>query len=226
MDITSIEFWIAAGQIILINIILSGDNAVIIALAARNLPPEQRNKASFWGSFGAVALRIILIFFALQLMSVPFLKIVGGLLLLWIGVKLLIPQENNEHNIKGSGDLTSAIRTIVIADVVMSLDNVIAIAAAAKDDLRLVIFGLILSVPLIVYGSRYVMALMDRFPIVIVLGGALLGWIGGGMLIEDVFLQPYISSYGESLHLVAKIMGGVFVVLAGKQLARARQNRS
>ena len=223
MDFTSPEFWIAVGQIIMIDILLGGDNAVVIALASRRLPDVQRKKAIFWGMFGAIALRVILIFFALQLLKVPFLKIVGGLLLLWIGIKLLMPQdEDGGHEIDASTHLAGAIKTIILADAVMSLDNVIGIAGAAKDSLVLVAFGLVVSIPIIIWGSRLVLTLMDRFPLVIVFGAGLLGWIGGGMLIDDVVLQPYTQTWNFSAHYLGALVGAVFVVGLGKWLASQR----
>jgi YjbE family integral membrane protein len=227
MEFTSPEFWIAVGQIIIIDILLGGDNAVVIALASRRLPQTQRNQAMFWGVFGAVALRIILIFFALQLLRVPFLKLGGGVLLLWIGVKLLLPQkEGTGHDIDASTHLLGAVRTIIIADAVMSLDNVIAIAAAAKDHVGLVIFGLIVSVPIIVWGSRFVLKLMDRFPIVIVGGAALLGWIAGEMIAHDVVLKEHSAVWlpGPWIY-AAPVAGALLVVVIGKILA-ARQPAS
>lgn len=175
MDFSSPEFWIAVGQIIAIDILLGGDNAFVIALASRRLPDARRKQAIFWGMFGAVALRVVLIFFALQLLQVPFLKIVGGLLLLWIGAKLLLPHGEGGQDIAAASSVAGAIRTIVVTDAVMSLDNVIGIAAAAKDSLVLVVFGLVVSIPIIVWSSRFVLKLMDRFPIVIFGGAALLG---------------------------------------------------
>ena len=221
MDVQSPEFWIALGQIIMIDSLLGGDNAVVIALASRRLPDAQRKQAIFWGMFGAVALRVILIFFALQLLKVPFLKIVGGLLLLYIGIKLLLPQdEDGGHDIDASTHLLGAIKTIVLADAVMSLDNVIGIAGAAKDSLGLVIFGLLFSIPIIIWGSRFVLTLMDRFPMVILFGAALLGWIGGGMLADDVVLKPWTTGYGATAHYGAAVVGALLVVLVGKALAR------
>lgn len=220
MDFNSPEFWIAVGQIIMIDILLGGDNAVVIALASRRLPDQQRKQAIFWGMFGAIALRIILIFFALQLLKIPLLKIVGGLLLLWIGVKLLMPQdEESGHDINASTHLMGAIKTIVLADAVMSLDNVIGIAGAAKDSLLLVTFGLVVSIPIIIWGSRLVLTLMDRFPLIILLGAALLGWIGGGMLADDVVLKPYIETLGVIPHYAAAALGAIGVVAIGKWLA-------
>ncbi len=224
MEFTSPEFWIAVGQIIIIDILLGGDNAVVIALASRRLPQAQRKKAIFWGVFGAVALRVALIYFALQLLRVSFLKLGGGLLLLWIGVKLLLPQKEGEgHDIDASTHLLGAIRTIVVADAVMSLDNVIAIAAAAKDHVGLVVFGLVVSVPIIVWGSQFVLKLMDRFPIVIVAGAALLGWIAGDMIAHDVALKDYAAALlpGKWVY-AAPVAGALLVVTIGKFIAARR----
>ena len=189
--LTTPEFWIAVGQIILIDILLGGDNAVVIALACRKLPPAQRTKGILWGTAGAIFLRIILIFFALALLAIPFLKIVGALLLVWIGVKLLLPDHDDGHaNIEGSDKLWGAVKTVIIADLVMSVDNVIAIAGAAEasgtgHSMALVIFGVLVSIPIIVWGSQLVLKLMDRFPLIITLGAMLLGWIAGTMTVTD-----------------------------------------
>ena len=219
MEFSSPEFWVALGQIIMIDILLGGDNAVVIALASRRLPEAQRKKAIFWGMFGAIALRVILIFFALQLLKIPLLKIVGGLLLLWIGIKLLLPQHEGSHEISASDHLMGAIKTIVLADAVMSLDNVIGIAGAAKDSLGLVIFGLLFSIPIIIWGSRFVLTLMDRFPAVILFGAGLLGWIGGGMIADDVLLAPYVKDLAISAHYSSAVVGAIFVIALGKWLA-------
>lgn len=223
MDFTSPEFWVAVGQIIIIDILLGGDNAVVIALASRRLPPAQRKQAIFWGMFGAIALRVVLIFFALQLLRIPWLKIAGGVLLLWIGVKLLMPQdEEGGHEIDASTHLMGAIKTIILADAVMSLDNVIGIAAAAKDHVGLVVFGLVISVPIIVWGSRFVLVLMDRFPVVIVGGAALLGWIAGDMIVHDVVLKDWLAAQPGWLGWAAAAVGAAGVVVVGKVAARAR----
>ncbi|MEZ5562215.1 MAG: TerC family protein [Gammaproteobacteria bacterium] len=218
MDFASPDFWIAVGQIIAIDILLGGDNAVVIALASRRLPDKQRAQAIFWGMFGAVALRVVLIFFALELLQFPYLKIVGGVLLLWIGVKLLLPaHEDGGHEIDASLHLLGAIKTIVVADAVMSLDNVIGIAGAAKGHLGLVIFGLIVSVPIIVWGSRFVLTLMDRFPVVIVGGAALLGWIAGDMIAHDVVLAGHYKSLATGIYVwTAPVAGALLVVAIGK----------
>lgn len=216
-------FWISVLQIIAIDILLGGDNAVVIALACRRLPEHQRNKGIAWGVVGAIGLRVVLIFFALQLLALPFLKLVGALLLLWIGVKLLQPEDDDGHgNIEGSTSLFGAIKTIVIADAVMSLDNVIAVAGAAKGDLGLVVFGILISIPIIVWGSKFVLKLMDRFPAVITLGGALLGWIAGDMIVTDVVVKPHLEGAPGWLHYLSAAAGAVFVVVLGTWLARRK----
>lgn len=219
MEFGSPAFWVAVLQIIAIDIVLGGDNAVVIALASRRLPVNQRKQAIFWGVFGAIALRVVLIFFALQLLQIPYLKIVGGILLFWIGLKLMMPQDEGSHEIDASSNLLGAIKTIIVADAVMSLDNVIAIAGAAKDSLGLVIFGLVVSVPIIVWGSKLVLMLMDRFPIVIVAGAALLGWIGGDMLVHDIVVKDWMMANAAWLKYGGPIVGAAFVIVVGKMLA-------
>ena len=213
-------FWISVLQIIAIDILLGGDNAIVIALACRRLPEAQRKQGIFWGVVGAIGLRVILIFFALQLLAIPFLKIVGGLLLLWIGIKLLQPEEEVHDSIEGSTHLLGAIRTIIIADAVMSLDNVIAVAAAAKGDLGLVIFGILVSIPIVVWGSKFVLKLMDRLPVVITFGGALLGWIAGDMLLGDAVVKPYLEGQPGWLKYAASTAGALLVVAIGIWLAK------
>lgn len=220
MDFTSPAFWVAVVQIIAIDIVLGGDNAVVIALASRRLPPAQRKLAIFWGVFGAIALRVVLIFFALQLLQIAYLKIVGALLLFWIGLKLMAPQDDGDHEIDASSNLFGAVKTIIIADAVMSLDNVIAIAGAAKDSIGLVVFGLLVSVPIIVYGSKLVLMLMDRFPIVIVAGAALLGWIAGDMFVHDVVVKEWMLASAPWLKYGAPLAGAILVVLVGKLIYR------
>jgi YjbE family integral membrane protein len=194
------EFWVAVGQIILIDILLGGDNAVVIALACRQLPPELRNKGIIWGTAGAILLRVVLIFFALTLLAIPYLKLVGAILLVWIGVKLLIPEDGDGHgDVPASDKLWAAVKTVVVADLVMSVDNVIAIAGAAENiggdhKMPLVIFGLLVSIPIIVWGSQIVLKLMDRYPMIITVGGMLLGWIAGGMAVTDPGILPYMPT--------------------------------
>lgn len=219
MEVTSPQFWIALLQIIAIDILLGGDNAVVIALACRRLTPRLRNRGIFWGVFGAIALRVALIFFAITLLRIPYLKIVGALLLIWIGVKLLLP-EDGAHEISASDHLLGAIKTIIIADAVMSLDNVIAIAGAAKDSMILIVLGLLISVPIIVWGSKIVLVLMERYPVIITAGGALLGWIAGSMLVSDVAVHDWVTANVPWLVHVAPVAGALLVIGIGKLVAR------
>ena len=222
------EFWIAVGQIIMIDILLGGDNAVVIALACRQLPPKQRTKGILWGTAGAIVLRVVLIFFALTLLAIPYLKLVGAALLLWIGVKLLAPEEEEGHaNIQASDKLWAAVKTVIIADFVMSLDNVIAIAGAAQNaggdhQMPLVIFGLLVSIPIIVWGSQLVIKLMDRFPLIITLGGMLLGWIAGTMAITDPAVVPHVPS-ADWVRYAVGAAGAALVWLIGAGLKMRRR---
>ncbi|SAL17411.1 integral membrane protein TerC [Caballeronia terrestris] len=211
--------WGAVIQIIIIDILLGGDNAVVIALACRNLPDQQRTRGVLLGTLGAILLRVVLIAFAVVLLDVPFLKFVGGLLLLWIGIKLMMPG-HDDHHITSSDRLWAAVKTIIIADAVMSLDNVIAIAGAAEaadpqHRLTLVIFGLVVSIPLIVWGSTLVLKLLDRFPIVVALGAGLLGWIAGGLIIDDPFIDRWPALNTTSALYAAHIAGALIVLAAG-----------
>lgn len=215
--------WGAVAQIIMIDVLLGGDNAVVIALACRNLPTEQRTKGILWGTLGAIALRVILIVFAVTLLKVPLLKLVGGLLLLWIGVKLLLPEDGEHDAIQSSDKLLGVIRTIIMADLVMSLDNVIAIAGAAEhahpdQQFFLVVFGLLVSIPLIVWGSQLVLKLLDRYQWIVILGAGLLGWIAGGLIVTDPILAPWAA--GGTLKTPAAIAGAGFVVGLGLWLQR------
>jgi YjbE family integral membrane protein len=219
-------FWIAVGQIILIDILLGGDNAVVIALACRGLPPKQRKLGIIYGTAGAIILRVVLIAFALALLAIPYLKLVGGLLLVWIGVKLLVPQDEEDHgNIQSSDKLWGAVKTVIIADLVMSVDNVLAIAGAAESagqhQLFLVIFGLVVSIPIIVAGSQIVLKLMDRFPIIITLGGMLLGWIAGQMIYTDPGIKPYLPD-SKTWEYAAAAFGALLVLALGKLLLARR----
>ena len=222
-------FWLAVGQIILIDILLGGDNAVVIALACRNLPEKQRKLGIIYGTLGAIVLRVILIAFALALLSIPYLKIVGALLLLWIGVQLPLPEGEDEHNINPSDKLWGAVKTVIVADLVMSVDNVLAIAGAAQGagqehQLPLVIFGLLVSIPIIVWGSQLVLKLMERFPIIITLGAMLLGWIAGQMFYTDPAMIS-IRPDGKMWEYVFAAVGAVFVLLVGQFLQRKAANQ-
>jgi len=212
-------FWVGLWQIILVNIVLSGDNAVVIALAARSLPPHQQNKAVMWGAGAAVAMRIVLTIIAVELLRWPWLKLIGAVLLLWIAVKLLLPEDGGSEGVDSSDNLWAAIKTILIADLVMSLDNVIAVAAAAKGSITLLVLGLAISIPLVIFGATMLMKLMDRWPIIITIGAALLGWVAGDMAVTDPVVKDWVDANAAWLHWAAPVAGAVFVVAAGKWLA-------
>jgi len=209
------DFWLGLMKIVWINIILSGDNAVVIALAARSLPPEQQRKAIMFGSGAAVVLRIVLTVVAAKLLALSYLQIIGGVLLLWIGAQLLADDEEGEGEAKEQGNLMAAVRTILIADLVMSLDNVIAVAAAAKGDEALLIIGLAISIPLVIFGSTLMIKLMERFPVIILLGAALIGWVGGETIASDVALQDFASE-NHWFHTACAAAGAVIVIGWGK----------
>ncbi|MGO3892385.1 MAG: TerC family protein [Paenalcaligenes sp.] len=217
--------WGALFQIVLIDILLGGDNAVVIALACRNLDHTQRIKGILWGTVGAIILRVLLIFFALTLLDIPFLKLVGAAMLFWIGLRLLIPDEGGHGDVKAGSSVWSAVKTILIADFVMSLDNVIAIAGAAQNtqadhQMVYVMFGLLLSVPIIIWGSTLVLKLIDRFPVLITLGAALLGWIAGGMLVTDIAITRYVGDISSTTKLIVEASVAVILVILGKWMAR------
>jgi len=214
-------FWVTLGQIMMINIVLSGDNAVVIAMASRSLPPKQQKQAIFFGSFGAIALRIILTFFAVMLLGLPWLKLIGAVLLAWIGIQMLIPDDDKEE-INAHSQLWSAIKTIIVADFIMSLDNVLGVAAAAKGNLVLLILGLALSIPLIIYGSTFILKLMNRVPAIITVGGGVLGWVAGEMAIADPVVGPYVEGGAEWVHSAAPLLGAIMVVMVGTMLAKRK----
>jgi YjbE family integral membrane protein len=209
------DFWLGLMKIVWINIILSGDNAVVIALAARSLPPEQQRKAIMFGSGAAVVLRIVLTVVAAKLLALSYLQIIGGVLLLWIGAQLLADDDEGEGEAKEQGNLMAAVRTILIADLVMSLDNVIAVAAAAKGDEALLIIGLAISIPLVIFGSTLMIKLMERYPVIILLGAALIGWVGGETIASDVALQDFASE-NHWFHTACAAAGAVIVIGWGK----------
>ena len=226
-------FWIGLLKIIGVNLILSGDNAVVIALAARSLPAKQQKAAVLWGSGAAVVMRIILTIFAVALLTLPWLKLVGSLLLFWIGIKLLIPEEDNE-NIDASDNLIAAIKTILIADLVMSIDNVIAVAAAAQGSMTLLVLGLAISIPLVIFGSTLLLHLMERWPVIITIGGGLLGFVAGEMLVTDPALKGWLAGLGVeydgdkpkvgglSLEIICGLAGAVIVIAAGTLIGKRR----
>lgn len=233
--LNSPEFWLGLAKIIGVNIVLSGDNAVVIALAARSLPPQQQKLAIFWGSGAAIVMRIVLTLFAVTLLGMPWLKLIGSLLLFWIGVKLLIEEEGDE-NIDSSDNLVAAIKTILIADLVMSLDNVIAVAAAAQGNMVLLVLGLAISIPMVIFGATLLLKLMERYPVIITIGAALIGMVAGEMLVTDHALKDWQTGIGItfgddgkpragglSLELMAGAIGAILVVVYGKW-ANARKH--
>ena len=211
-------FWAALGSIILANVLLSGDNAVVIAMAARGLPAHQQKRAIVWGSAAAIVMRIVLTLIAVKMLTLPYLKLVGGLLLVYIGANLMSDEEDeHDHEPKTIG-IGTAVRTILVADLVMSLDNVLAVAAAAQGNTLLLIIGLGVSIPLIVFGSTLILKVMDRFPVIIIAGAALLGWLAGEMMLTDPVLRGWFGEIPESSVRLAGIIGAVLVVIIGKLL--------
>ncbi|MGA8007056.1 MAG: TerC family protein [Burkholderiales bacterium] len=225
-SVADFAFWKALGAIIWVNLLLSGDNAVVIALAARSLPPRQQGSAVFWGSAAAIVMRVLLTIFAVALLQLPWLKLVGGLLLLWIGVKLLVPEDGDE-SVQGGDSLLQAIKTILIADLVMSLDNVIAVAAAAEQGpphakFALLVLGLAISIPIVIFGSTVMLRVMERFPVIITLGGALLGYIAGEIMATDPAIGDWVAANAAWLvhYKAAGAAGAALVVGLGLWLAR------
>ncbi len=230
MDLTSGAAWTALGAIVVANTLLSADNAVVIAMAARSLPPAQQKRAIFWGSAAAIVLRIVLTIAAVELLQVPYLKAVGALALLWLGVQLLVGS-GAEGQVKAEVSLSAAIRTILVADLVMSADNVIAVAGAAGGApasyrMPLLMVGLAMSVPLIIVGSTMLMKVMERFPVIITLGGALLGYLAGQMLATDPATQAWFDARIAEADVACGAIGAVFVVVVGQGLRRRRCRQS
>jgi YjbE family integral membrane protein len=223
VELATPQFWVAVVEIIFVNILLSGDNAVVIALACRNLAQRQRRQGIFWGVLGAIVLRIVLTFFAMSLLAYPWLKLIGGALLLWIGVKLITQDDGGEHKVKASDRLMTAVWTIIVADLIMSLDNVVGVAAAAKGDGLLIVFGLVTSIPIVIVGSQIIMRLIARFPVLVLAGGGLLGYIAGEMVIEDPALQSWIAANAAEVAWIVPPLGFAAVVAIGLWLTRRRR---
>lgn len=220
LDLSSAAFWSAFGSILLANVVLSGDNAVVIAMAARTLKPEQRGKAIFFGSAAAIVMRIVLTIVAIRLLTLPFLKIAGAGLLAYIGVDLLMGEGDGDGEATEVSGMFNAIRTILVADLVMSLDNVLAVAAAAQGNMPLLVLGLLVSIPLIVFGASMLTKVMERFPIIITIGAALLGFLAGEMLLTDPAVGQYIGVVSETTVKAAGLAGAVLVVALGNWLQR------
>ncbi|CAN5372421.1 TerC family protein [soil metagenome] len=231
-QLSSAIFWIALLKIIWVNILLSGDNAVVIALASRNLPPDQQKKAIFAGSAAAIVLRVVLTVFAAHLLEFPYLKLIGSGLLIWIGIQLMLGEEEDADSIKAHGSVWAAIRTILIADLVMSLDNVIAVAAAAESapaELRtlLLVLGLGLSIPLIIFGSTLLLKLLEKAPALIVFGAALLGYVAGEMAISDSSIHDWFESVAVPFkEYIVELACAAFVVVVGWMLNKRRSHES
>jgi YjbE family integral membrane protein len=214
--------WMALFKIAIINIVLSGDNAVVIALACRSLPPAQQRKAFLVGTGGIVVLMTALTAFAALLMTLPYLQIIGSVLLLWIGVKLLLP-EDGDGEVETNGGFWTAVKTIIIADIVMSLDNVLGMAGAAQGHMAMLFVGLLITMPLILFGSALLMKLMERFPMFVTLGAGLLGYVAGDMAVGDLAVKGYVETHAHALDLIAPIVGALFVIIAGRLLARRKE---
>lgn len=228
LNLAAPQFWAGLLQIIVVNILLSGDNAVVIALAARSLPPKQRRVAVIGGSLGAVVLRIIFTFVIAWLMTIPFLKVLGGALLVWIGSQMMTPEGdgNGEGHIKAHTGLWAAMRTIIVADAVMSLDNVLAIAAAAQGNFPLLLIGLLISIPMVVLGSMLFPKLLDRFPVLVVAGAGLIGYIAGEVIVTDLAIAPWIDANAHWLHIAGPIAGVALVLAVGFWMRRRAESKA
>jgi YjbE family integral membrane protein len=219
-------FWAALGSIILANVLLSGDNAVVIAMAARGLPARQQKKAIVFGSGAAIVMRIVLTLIAVKMLGLPWLKLVGGVALLWIGANLMSDEQERHDPEAQPVGIGTAVRTILVADLVMSLDNVLAVAAAAQGNTPLLVIGLAVSIPLIVFGSTLILKVMERFPLIIVAGAALLGWLAGEMMLTDPAIPPRLGEPSENAVRAAGIVGAILVVIAGKLLQRRTRSHA
>ena len=217
---------VALTKIMVINVVLSGDNAVVIALACRRLSPRHQKLAFIWGSVGVVLLMVILTFFIVYLLSLPYLEIVGSLLLLWIGIKLLIAEDEGDDGVEQKDTLIAAIRTIIIADMVMSLDNVLAMAAAANGHMWMLVVGLVITVPVILFGSALLMKLIERFPVFVLVGAALIGWVAGEMIISDPAIKDWIDANAKALHTLSPLICAVLVIAVGKTLERLASRKA
>jgi YjbE family integral membrane protein len=225
-------YWLSVLKIIGVDIVLAGDNAVVIALACRTLPPRQRTMGLILGTAAAVIMRIAFTLAVGSLLGVPVLSFAGGLILFWIAVKLLLAEEAGEESVRSGETLWDAVRTIAIADAVMSLDNVLAIAGASQGDWHLIVAGLLFSIPLVVVGSTVIMLMLSRFPVLVWAGGALLGWIAAELLVREKLLGPFFASLRVNLgvsHHTIEIVGGtagaILVVIVGALIMRTRGER-
>jgi YjbE family integral membrane protein len=226
IELFNAEFLAVLGSVVLINIVLSGDNAVVIALASRNLAHDQQKKAVFWGSFGAILMRVVLTIIAVSLLNIPLIQFIGGILLIWIAIKLLIEEKGDGHCNLDADCLMSAVKTIIFADLVMSIDNVIAVAGATRGNIPLLIFSLIISIPLIMWGSNVIMRLMERYPIIVTLGAGLLGYTAGEMILADVFVAGQLQNGLQFLHSIIPVVTTIGVIVAGWLLKSKQRDKA
>lgn len=217
IELFSQQFFVALFSIIILDLVLAGDNAVVIAMAANRLPERLRNRAIYVGTAGAIIIRLIMTFFAVHLLTVPYLQALGGLVLLPIAVKLMRPSSKEEH-VDAADTFAGAVKTIIIADAAMGVDNVIAIAGASHGDFLLVVLGLIISIPIVVGGSQLIGKLMDRYPVLIVIGAAILGWTGGTMIIHDHTIGPMILNISPQAEtVVPAALAGIVCTIGGRK---------
>lgn len=223
MELLTLEFWTALLSIVLIDLVLAGDNAIVIGLAARNVRKEDQKKVIVWGTIGAIVVRVIMTLLVLELLKLPGLRLAGGLALIWIAYKLLV--DDKSHDIKGGDRMWAAIGTIIIADTMMGLDNVLAVAGAANEDFLLVVFGLAISIPIMVLGSTMILKLTERFPVVITIGAAVLAWTASKMLVAEPLILDWFASgwikYGFEMVIIALVVG--LGLLMKKKLERERE---
>ncbi|WP_139488239.1 TerC family protein [Brevibacillus dissolubilis] len=217
------EFWSALLAIVVIDLVLAGDNAIVIGLAARNLPKDQQKKVIFWGTLGAIVIRSLLTLAVVWLLQIPGLLLIGGVLLVWIAYKLLV--EEKDHNVQTQASLAAAVRTIIIADTVMGLDNVLAVAGAAHGSFLLVVLGLLISVPIVVWGSTIILKWVERFPVIIYIGAGVLAWTATKMIVEEPFLEPFFTENAWLKWLLTiAVVGGVLLLGRMQKQKTAKPN--
>ena len=225
MELFSLQFWIGVGSIILMDLSLGGDNAVVIAMASNRLPHAERKKAILIGTIGAVGLRMVLTFFSVWLLTIPYLQVAGGLLLIPIAIHLIAPGDENPH-VKAADNLWSAVKTIILADFLMSIDNILSVAGAANGDFLLVVFGLMVSIPIIVMGSQLIGKVLDKFPFLMYAGAAMIGWTSGTMFLHDKALGPVIlSAAGDWITWALPGFLAIFVCVVGYMLEKRKSRK-
>ncbi len=223
MELFSVEFLSSLLSIIMIDIVLGGDNAILIALATRNLPLQHRKKAIFWGVVGAVGIRAGLTAVAVYVLKIKFIHLIGGVLLVWIAYKLLVDEEQHS-DIESGNNIFDAVKTIVIADLLMGIDNVLAVAGAAHGDPLLVVLGLLISIPIIVWGSSIILRFIEKYPIIIFIGAAVIAWTAGKMIVEDPFVYDNLIAGVPILHYIVPIVITLLVVFLGHKKRKTDDN--